>query len=145
MAFGFGKNIDAQGLNEEGVALGKSIADGIGKGIEDSAQSAITAMEDVYVELETVTKNAAKNAENLEKKRQKRQLANLKNSLELELICEREYFEKLKKFRDENLRQGSDMWYKCTEEIAAYNQKLLEQAEAQYQKILEQRRTFKRS
>ena len=139
MAFRFGKGIDAQGASQTGAEFGKNVMNGIGKGIEDSAESAITAMENVYVELETVTKNAAKNAEKLEKKRQKRQLENLKNSLELELICEREYFEKLKTFRDENLRHGSDMWYKCTEEIAAYNQRLVSEAEKQYQKILELR------
>ncbi len=139
MAFRFGKNTDARDAKEAGFELGRSIVKSIGGGIEDSAESAVTAMENVYVELDTVTKNAAKNAEKLEKKRQKRQLANLKNALELELICEREYFEKLKKFRDENLRQGTDMWYSCTEEIAKYNQRLIEEAEAQYKKILELR------
>ena len=134
MSFEFRKI--TQGSENPGTEFGKEIAKGIGVGLESSSYYAITAIENIYVELETLTKNAAKNAEKLEKKRQQRQLDNLKNSLELGLICEQEYYEKLKKFRDENLRQGSDAWYKSTEEIAAYNKKMLDEAEKQYEKIL---------
>ncbi len=125
---------------QAGAHMGEMLASGIGVGLEQNSVDAVTAMEGVYVELETVTKNAAKNAENLAKKRQKRQLANLKNSLELELITEQEYYEKLKKYRDENLRQGTDAWFSVTEEIVKYNKKLLDdaaKAETQYQKLVE--------
>lgn len=136
MSFEFRNSISSQDSKQAGIDFGKEIARGMGVGLETSSYYAITAMENVYVELETLTKNAAKNAEKLEKKRQQRQLDNLKNALDLELICEQEYYEKLKKFRDENLRQGTDAWYKCTEEIAAYNQRLVEEAQKQYEKIL---------
>ncbi len=125
---------------KQGEKMGELLAEGIGVGLEQSSVDAVTAVEGVYVELETVTKNAAKNAENLAKKRQKRQLANLKNSLELELITQQEYYEKLKKYRDENLRQGTDAWFSVTEEIVKYNKKLLDDAaktEAEYQKLVE--------
>lgn len=129
MSFEFKKSLNSKDLSEDGKKMGKAVAEGLGVGLEENSYRAITAMENVYVELETLTKNAAKNAEKLAKKRQERQLDNLKNSLELELITEQEYYEKLKQFRDENLRQGTDSWYKCTEEIAAYNKRVMEEAE----------------
>ncbi len=135
MSFDFkNKNIE-----DVGKTAGEAFAKGLGVGLGDESYHAITAAEGVYVELESLTKNAAKNAEKLAKKQQKRKLDNLKNALELELICEQEYYEKLKVFRDENLRQGSDAWYKCTEEIAAYNKRLLDETQKQYEKIMELR------
>ncbi len=116
-------------------SIGKMIASGIGVGIEQNSYLAVTAMENVYVELETLYKNAEKNAQALEKKRHKRTYDNLKNSLELNLITEKEYYEKLKEFRDQNLRQGSDDWYKYTEEIISYNKRLADETEKQQQKI----------
>ncbi len=118
--------------NKEGEKIGRLFAEGVGVGLSESSYMAITAMENVYVELETLTKNAAKNAEKLAKKQQERQLSNLKNARELELITEKEYYEKLKEYRDNFLREGSDNWYKCTEEIAEYNKRM-------YEKIIELR------
>lgn len=139
MSFEFRRKTTDGNSKQFGTEFGKQIAEGLGVGLEDSSYYAITAMENVYVELETLTKNAAKNAEKLAKKRQQRQLDNLKNALDLELICEQEYYEKLKQFRDENLRYGTDAWYKCTEEIAAYNQRLVEETQKQYETLLKMR------
>lgn len=137
MSFDFEKYINdletAAGNND----IGKMIASGIGVGIDKNSYLAVTALENVYVELETLTKNAAKNAENLAKKRQQRELDNLKNALRLELISEQEYYEKLKKYRDENLRQGTDAWYKYTEEIIGYNKRLTDEAEKEQIRIAE--------
>ena len=129
MSFDFQRYIKDLEAGEKTTDIGKMIASGIGVGLEQNSYLAVTAMENVYVELETLTKNAAKNAEKLAKKRQERELSNLKNSLELELITEQEYYEKLKKYRDENLREGSDSWYKYTEEIIAYNKRLADETE----------------
>lgn len=125
---------------QTGEELGEKIAEGMGVGLDRKSVEAVTAAKNVYVELETVTKNAAKNAENLAKKRQKRELDNLKNSLNLGLICEQEYYEKLKEYRDKNLREGTDAWFKATEEIAEYNKKIMDmqaEAEAEYRKLVE--------
>lgn len=130
-------NINEKSSEKVGEKLGSYVAKGLGVGLDENSYYAITAMEKVYVELESLTKNAAKNAEKLAKKQQQRQLENLKNSLELEIVTEQEYYEKLKVFRDENLRQGTDMWYKCTEEIAAYNKKVMEEAEKQQRELAE--------
>lgn len=116
-------------------SIGKMIASGIGVGIEQNSYLAVTAMENVYVQLETLYKNAEKNAQALEKKRHKRTYENLKNSLELNLITEKEYYEKLKEFRDRNFSQGSDDWYKYTEEIIFYNKRLADETEKQQEKI----------
>ena len=137
MAFDFERNMDNAGSESLGKDMGKAVAKGLGVGLEADSYHAITAMEKVYVELESLTKNAAKNAEKLAKKQQERKLDNLKNALKLELVTEQEYYSKLKKFRDENLRQGSDAWYKCTEEIAAYNKKVLDEAEKEQRALLE--------
>lgn len=118
-------------------SVGKMMASEIGVGLSENSYLAITALENVYVKLETVTKNAAKNAENLAKKRQKRELENLRTAKELELVTEQEYYEKLKEYRDKNLEQGTDAWFKCTEEIAAYNKKLLKEQEELQQKMAE--------
>ncbi|MBE7031997.1 MAG: hypothetical protein E7401_03435 [Ruminococcaceae bacterium] len=118
-------------------SVGKMMASEIGVGLSENSYLAITALEEVYVKLETVTKNAAKNAENLAKKRQKRELENLKTAKELELVTEQEYYEKLKEYRDKNLEQGTDAWFKCTEEIAAYNKKLLKEQEELHQQMAE--------
>ncbi len=119
-----------------GKASGKAFIDGLGVGLREESYRAIPDVENVYVKLESLTKNAAKNAEKLQKKQQERRLDNLKNSLKLGVICEQEYYEQLKVFRDENLSQGTDDWYKCPEEIAAYNRKLLEETQKQYEKIM---------
>ncbi len=132
MAFDF-QDKDVKSM---GRSLGKEFVSQLGVGMTEESYQAITAMENIYVELDTLTQNAAKNAERLAKKRQERQLDNLKNALNLELICEQEYYEKLKVFRDENLRQGSDAWYKCTEEIAEYNKRLLDETEKQYERLI---------
>ncbi len=128
MAFDFQEYIDGLEKKARENNIGKMLAAGIGVGLDENSFLAVTAMENVYVELETLTKNAEKNAANLAKKRQKRELANLKNSKELLLITEQEYYEKLKKYRDENLRQGSDLWYKVTDEIIKYNRRLADEA-----------------
>ncbi len=137
MAFDFERNMDNAGPETLGKDMGKAVAKGLGVGLEEDSYHAITAMEKVYVELESLTKNATKNAEKLAKKQQQRKLDNLKNSLKLELVTEQEYYSRLKKFRDENLRQGTDAWYKCTEEIAAYNKKVLDEAEKEQQALIE--------
>ncbi len=137
MAFEFKNNTKNLADAEAWNSVGKMVASEIGVGLSENSYLAITALENVYVELETLTKNAAKNAENLAKKRQKRELENLKTAKELELLTEREYYEKLKKYRDENLRQGTDAWFKCTEEIAAYNKRLLKEQEELQQEMAE--------
>ncbi len=128
MAFDFQEYIDGLERQARENNIGKMLAAGIGVGLDENSYLAVTAMENVYVELETLTKNAEKNAANLEKKRQKRELDNLKNSRDLLLITEQEYYEKLKKYRDENLRQGSDLWYEVTEEMVKYNRRLADEA-----------------
>ncbi len=137
MSFEFEKYIENMEAKAAKNDIGKMIASGIGVGIDENSYLAITAMENVYVELETLTKNAAKNAEKLAKKTQERELKNLKNALELELISEQEYYEKLKKYRDENLREGSDSWYKYTEEIIKYNKRLAEEAAEEQLRMME--------
>lgn len=126
------KNIVEMFKNIEKTAgknsIGKMIASGIGVGIEKNSYLAVTAMDHVYVELETLYKNADKNREALQKKQRVRELANLKNMKNLEFISEQEYYERLKTYRDTQLRQGSDSWYKCTEEIIAYNKRLSDEA-----------------
>ncbi|MBQ9757168.1 MAG: hypothetical protein IJW15_01965 [Clostridia bacterium] len=138
MSFDFQKYIDSLEEKAGKNDIGKMIASGIGVGLSQNSYLAVTALENVYVELETVTKNAAKNAEKLEKKRQERELSNLKNSLKLELISEQEYYEKLKKYRDENLREGTDSWYKYTEEIISYNKRLMDEATKQQLEMVEE-------
>ncbi len=130
---------------EKGKAAGRAYVEGLGVGLEDSSYAAITELENVYAVLDTLTKNAAKNAENLQKKKQERQLSNLKTALELELICEQEYYEKLKEFRDKNLKYGTDSWYKCTEEIAAYNKRLMETIEKDQKTLLEKQEKLTKS
>ena len=137
MSFDFEKYIKELEDRAESNDIGKMIDSGIGVGIDKNSYLAVTALENVYVELETFTKNAAKNAENLAKKRQQRELDNLKNALKLELISEQEYYEKLKKYRDENLRQGTDAWYKYTEEIISYNKRLADEAEKEQIRLAE--------
>lgn len=122
----------------EGNDIGKMIASGIGVGIDQNSYLAITAMDNVYVELDKLSKDAAKNAEALAKKRQARELKNLKNSRDLELISEQEYYEKLRDYRDTHLRQGSDDWYKYTEEIIKYNKRLADEAEKEQERAAEE-------
>ena len=143
MSFDFHKyieNLEAEAAKND---IGKMLASGIGVGLSQNSYLAITAMENVYVELETLTKNAAKNAEKLDKKRREREVENLKNCFELKLISEQEYYEKLKKYRDENLRQGSDEWYKYTEEIIGYNKRLMEDAAEQQIKAVKKIQALK--
>ncbi len=137
MSFDYEKYIKDMEAAAEKNDIGKMLASGIGVGLDKNSYLAVTALENVYVELETLSKNAAKNAEKLAQKRQERELDNLKNSLKLELISEQEYYEKLKKYRDENLRQGTDAWYKYTEEIIAYNKRLTDEAEQEQIKLAE--------
>jgi len=137
MSFDFEKYIRDLETAAETNDIGKMLASGIGVGLDENSYLAITALENVYVELETLSKNAVKNAENLAKKRQERELDNLKNLLNLELISEQEYFDKLKKYRDENLRQGSDAWYQYTEDIIEYNKRLADEAEQEQIKLAE--------
>ena len=130
---------------EKGKMAGRAYVEGLGVGLEESSYAAITELENVYAVLDTLTKNAAKNAENLQKKRQERQLSNLKTARELEIICEQEYYEKLKEFRDKNLKYGTDTWYKCTEEIAAYNKRLMETIEKDQKALLEKQEKLTKS
>ncbi len=112
------RNMEDTARNNE---IGSLLAAGIGVGLSKDSYLAITAVENVYVEIDNLTKNAAKNYEKHQKKTRERELKNLKNALNLKLLTEQEYYEQLKVYRDENLKQGSDLWYKVTEEIAAYN------------------------
>ena len=68
MSFEFQKKINDKDSINAGKILGKEIAEGMGIGLDDGSYNAITAIENVYVELETLTKNAAKNIEKLNKK-----------------------------------------------------------------------------
>lgn len=133
------RQMEEQAKNND---IGKYFVKSIGVSMDESAYLAVTALENVYVELETVTKNAQKNAEKLAKKRQERELKNLKNSLDLYLITEQEYYEKLKQYRDENVRKGSDTWYKITDDIIQYNKKLWETALKEQQKLEKEQLKF---
>lgn len=133
------KKMEEQAKNNN---IGKYLVKNIGVGMDESSYMAVTALENVYVELDTVTKNAQKNAERLAKKRQERELKNLKNSLDLYLITEQEYYEKLKNYRDENVRKGSDTWYKITDDIIQYNKKLWETALKEQQKAEKEHLAF---
>ena len=91
MSFDFEKYIKDLETAAKNNDIGEMLASGIGVGIDENSYLAITALENVYVELETLSKNAVKNAENLAKKRQEREIDNLKNSLKLELISEQTF------------------------------------------------------
>ncbi len=130
--FSFGQ--DAEDIGRD---IGENIAENIGVGIDEKSKHAITAMENVFVTIDNLTKNAAKNAEKYAKARQERELKNLKNSQKLGLISEREYYEKLKEYRDKNLKEGSDEWYKYTEEIIFYNKRLSDEVVKEQQKMAE--------
>lgn len=117
--------------------VGKMLVAGVGVGITENEKLAITAMENACVKLEKVSEDAAKNAEELEKKRRERELKNLKNSLDLGLITEQEYYEKLKDYRDKYFEQGTDSWYSYTEEIAKYNKKMSDNAVEEQKKMVE--------
>ncbi len=131
MEFDFQKNTEKNSID-------KMVSSDMGVDLKQEAYEAITSVKNVYVVLENLTKNAQKNAQNLAKKKQKQALDNLKTSLELELVTEKEYYENLKKYRDENLRQGTDEWYKATKEIAAYNKRLADEAKKAEMKFLEE-------
>lgn len=117
--------------------VGKMLVAGMGVGITENEKLAITAMENACVKLEKVSEDAAKNAEEFEKKRRERELKNLKNSLDLGLITEQEYYEKLKDYRDKYFEQGTDSWYSYTEEIAKYNKKMSDNAVEEQKKMVE--------
>lgn len=117
--------------------VGKMLVAGMGVGITENEKLAITAMENACVKLEKVSEDAAKNAEEFEKKRRERELKNLKNSLDLGLITEQEYYEKLKDYRDKYFEQGTDSWYSYTEEIAKYNKKMSDSAVEEQKKMVE--------
>ena len=117
--------------------VGKMLASGVAVGISKNEYLAITAMKGMCVKLEKTSKDAAKNAEELKKKQQERELENLKNALDLQLISEQEYYEKLKEYRDKYFEQGTDNWYSYTTEIAKYNKKLADEAIEEQEKIIE--------
>lgn len=120
--------------------VGKMLAVGIGVGISENEMLAITAMENVCIKLEKVSKKAERNAAEAAKKRRSRELKNLKNSLELELITEQEYYEKLKVFRDKYFAQGSDEWHEYTEEIAEYNKKMADEIVEKQKKAIDEQK-----
>lgn len=135
--------LDSLGQKADTSSIGEMIASGIGVGIEQNSYLAITAMENVYVELETLYKNAEKNALALQKKSQERELSNLKNSLKLNFITEQEYYERLREYRDQNLRQGSDDWYKYTEEIILYNKRMADELQKEQEALVEKLQTLR--
>lgn len=116
---------------DEGRRLMSELAEGIGAG----SVEAVTSLENVYVELENVSKNADVNARRLAKKQRERELKNLKCALDLELICEEEYYAQLTEYRDKNLRRGSEDWYKYTEEIVRYNKRMADEVEARQREM----------
>jgi len=134
MDFDFQKFIQEMEDLAKNNDIGKNLMNSIGVSMDAATYMAVTSLENVYVELGTVTKNAQKNAEKIEKKRQDRELKNLKNCLDLQLITEQEYYERLKEYRDQNLRKGSDMWYKITDDIIQYNKRLWTAATKEQQK-----------
>lgn len=118
---------------DEGKRMMSELAEGIGKG----SVEAVTSLENVYVELENVSKNADVNSRRLAKKQRERELKNLKCALDLELICEEEYYAQLTEYRDKNLRRGSDDWYKYTEEIVRYNKRMADEVESRQREMYE--------
>ena len=124
--------------SEYGRAEGRQLAQNLASGIDEASVEAVTSLENVYVKLETISKNADVNARNLAKKQRKRELKNLKNALDLELMTEEEYYARLTEYRDKNLSRGSDDWYKYTEEIVKYNKRMADAVKAQQQEMLEE-------
>lgn len=129
MGFDFQEYIRQMEEKAKNNKVGENYLQGIWKGIDLKAQTAVTALKNVYVELETLSKDAEKNAARLQKKRQERELKNLKNSLDLRLITETDYYKKLIQYRDANVKKGSDLWYEISDEVVQYNKKMLDQAE----------------
>ena len=136
-------NQAANGAADEGNSIGKMLMSGIGVGMDESSYIAVTSMQNVYVKLENLTKDAQKNQIRLDKKTHERMAKNLKNARDLDLVTEQEYYESLKQYRDTYLQKGTDDWYKYTEEIVAYNKRLADEAAAaaaEEARIAEERR-----
>lgn len=53
-------------------------------------------------------------------------LRNLKNSLDMHVITEAEYYKELESYRDQYFQEGSQEWQSYTQEIYNYNQSILE-------------------
>lgn len=141
MAFDFDKFVKELEKKAADNQIGKKLVEGISEDISDESHLAVTSLENFYVVLETVSKNAEKNEENRLKKHHNRALKNLKNALDLGFITEKEYCDKMKKYRDENLKVGTDAWFKATEEIVKTERKIrnsyMDEQKAELQKYSE--------
>lgn len=97
--------------------VGYMMSLGVAYGVEDGIPVAVQSMEKLCAGLVGEAKDAAERQEKL----QQRVLQSLKNSFDLGLITEEQYYEQLTKLRDSYFAAGSEEWEKYTLEILKYN------------------------
>ncbi len=110
-----------------------------------SSKSAITSEEDRSKRINQIRQKSASDSlkklsdhEKYQKKLLEREYDDLKNSLDLGLISEQEFYLKLKDYRDKYFEVGSDKWQEYTIDILKYCQDTANQiAEAQKAAILD--------
>ncbi len=98
--------------------VGKMIALGLAVGIDKNGSYAIDATEKLVRGVTEKGKTAAETQENL----QKRMFESLKNSFDLGLITEEQYYNEAAKLRDRYFTEGSEDWEKWTLEILDFLQ-----------------------
>ena len=111
----------------------------------NSSQSAIMSEEEKSKKINIIRQKAASesmkklsNYEKYNKKLLEREYKDLKNSLDLGLISEQEFYLKLKDYRDKHFAVGSDKWQQYTVDILKYCQETATQiAEAQKAAIMD--------
>lgn len=133
-------NSATSSAEETGNSIGKMLMSGLGTAMDENSYIAVTSMQNICVKLENLSKDSLKNQLAYEKKYRERQVSNLKNAKALEIISEREYYDTLKRYRDTYIEQGTDAWYKYTEEIISYNKRMADEAEAEQRKAEERQR-----
>ena len=110
-----------------------------------SSNSAITSEEEKSKKINQIRQKSASDSlkkmsdyEKYNKKLLEREYEDLKNSLELGLISEQEYYLKLKDYRDKYFQAGSDKWKEYTVDILKYCRETAEEiANAQKTAIMD--------
>lgn len=97
--------------------VGYMMSLGVAYGVEDGIPVAAQAMERLCDGLITEAKDSQERQEKL----QQRVLQSLKNSFDLGLITEEQYYSQLTKLRDSYFAAGSEKWEKYTLEILKHN------------------------
>lgn len=120
---------------------GENLILGVAIGISETEIEAVTAVNGVYDSIARVSENSQLSQEKMREKAQKRELSNLKNALDLELITETDYYTKLKEYRDKYCEQGSDDWYNYTLQIIKYNKKVADALESENANTLKNLKT----